>query len=88
MCFVHTGKKLSVIVVNLSSPENNLLFTDFQNLTKDDLRRLLEAWLMMTWAVHTLDIFFCCVQLFISSFRHHMTEKGWDRWQVTDTDDS
>ena len=46
-------KKSSVIVINSSLPPKNLLFIIFQNSIKDDLRRLFEARLMTTWAVHT-----------------------------------
>ena len=45
--------KSSVIVINSNSPQNNLLFIIFQNSIKDDLRRLFEARLTTTWAVHT-----------------------------------
>ena len=42
----------SVTVNNSSSPQNNLLCIIFQNLIEDDLRRLFEARLTMTWTVH------------------------------------
>ena len=57
MRFVNMGKKLSVIVINLSSPQNNLLFIIFQNSIKDDLRQLFEESLTTTWAVHTYGNF-------------------------------
>ena len=56
-CFVHTGRKLSDILINSSPPENNMLFIIFQNSTKDDLRQLFEARHTTTWAVLTLGNF-------------------------------
>ena len=41
-CFVHTGKKSSVIIIKSSSPQNNLLFIIFQNSIKDDLDDFLK----------------------------------------------
>ena len=51
--FTQVNKKMSIILINLSLPQNNWLFIIFQNLIKDDLRWLFEKLLMMTWAVHT-----------------------------------
>ena len=64
--------KSSVIVINSNSPQNNLLFIIFQNSIKDDLRRLFEARLTTTWAVHTKGNF----ELDLSWWRVNMTKDG------------
>ena len=46
-------KKSFVIVINSSSPKNNLPFIIFQNSINDDLWWLFEACLTTTWSVHT-----------------------------------